>query len=107
MTADGSDENQILVPPSFVALYSNPQGRLQCRPDALRARYELCEDLASALVEQAQQLYHGPCPSEPQVLLSLHQALAAPEAGLTPAEARWCIQRLAELLAWPCPLLDA
>lgn len=101
------DDHQIFLPPSFTALYSDTRGRLRATAAQLCARYELCEDLANHLVEQAQQLYHGPCPSEPQVLLSLHQALAAPEAGLTPAEARWCIQRLAELLAWPCPLLGA
>ena len=105
MTADGSDENQILVPPSFVALYSSPQGRLQCRPDALRARYELCEDLASALVEQAQQLYHGAVPSEEEVLRRIHAGLAGAESGVTPPEARWITLRLAELLQWRSPEL--
>ena len=35
------DDNQILIPPSFVALYSDARGRLTERPDTLRGRYEL------------------------------------------------------------------
>ena len=52
------NDNQILPPPSFIALYSDARGRLRESPDVVRARYELCEDLATHLVEQAQTLYH-------------------------------------------------
>ena len=47
------DDNQILIPPSFVALYSDARQRLQLPRSELQARYELCEDLACTLVEQA------------------------------------------------------
>ena len=45
------NENQITVPPSFLAVYGDARGRLREHIDTVRARYELCEDLASALVE--------------------------------------------------------
>lgn len=99
------DDNQILVPPSFIALFSDARQRLQLPVADLRARYELCEDLAQHLVEQAQQLYHGPCPSEAEVLRGMHAGLAGADSGLAGPEAGWVVQRLAELLHWPCPLL--
>lgn len=96
------DDNQIIVPPSFIALFQDERGRLQERPATVRERYELCEDLACGLVEQAQQLYHD-APSEQEVLSGMHAALATPASGLTPDEARWVVWRLAELLGWRSP----
>ena len=61
-------ENQIFVPPSFIALYSDARGRLRERPALVRERYELCEDLAGHLVGQAQTLYQLQVPSEFEVL---------------------------------------
>ena len=55
-------DNQILVPPSFMAVYTDTRGRLRESADVVRARYELCEDLAGHLVEQAQILYHVQAP---------------------------------------------
>ena len=101
------NENQITVPPSFLAVYGDARGRLREHIDTVRARYELCEDLASALVEQAQTLYHMQAPSESGVLLGIHAGLAGPDAGVTPAEARWITLRLAELLGWRSPALPA
>lgn len=99
------DDNQIQVPPSFVALYSDARQRLREPPAVVRARYELCEDLACHLVEQAQQLYHGGARSEEGVLLGIHAGLAAPGACVSPQEARWITLRLAELLDWRSPAL--
>ena len=99
------DDNQILVPPSFILLYSDARGRLQARPAQLRERYELCEDLANHLVEHAQTLYHVQAPSEAEILLRIHAGLAEPESGVTPPEATWIACRLAELLQWQCPAL--
>ena len=52
-----SDENQIVIPPSFIALFVEP-GRI--KPSATREtitqRYEFCEALATMLVERAQTL---------------------------------------------------
>lgn len=101
------DDNQIFVPPSFMAVYSDARGRLRESADVVRARYELCEDLAGHLVEQAQTLYHVQAPSEAEILRRIHAGLAAPESGLQPGEAVWVVSRLAELLAWRCPELPA
>lgn len=100
-----SDDNQLSVPPSFAALYSDRIGRLRSPADEVCARYELCEDLACHLVEQAQQLYQSEAPSEAGVLLGIHAGLCAEGALLSRAEAGWVVQRLAELLDWRCPVL--
>lgn len=99
------DDNQILVPPSFIALYSDARQRLLAPAGEVRARYELCEDLACHLVEQAQQIYHGGARSEEGVLLGVHAGLASADAGVSPREARWITLRLAELLGWRSPQL--
>ncbi|MBO9677762.1 MAG: hypothetical protein J7556_05965 [Acidovorax sp.] len=100
------DDNQILVPPSFIALHSDERGRLQASAAQVRERYELCEDLAGHLVEHAQTLYHVQAPSEAEILRRIHAGLAAgPESGVSAAEAIWITCRLAELLQWPCPEL--
>jgi len=99
------DDNQIHVPPSFMAVYSDARGRLTERADVVRARYELCEDLAGHLVEQAQTLYHVQAPSEAEILRRIHAGLASAESGVSAAEATWIATRLAELLNWPCPAL--
>ena len=80
------DDNQILIPPSFIALHSDARQRLLLPVDELRARYELCEDLAQHLVEQAQQLYHGGARSEEGVLLGMHAGLVSPDAGVSAPE---------------------
>lgn len=101
------DENQIFVPPSFLAVYSDARGRLRESADVVRSRYELCEDLAGHLVGQAQTLYHVQAPSEFEILRRIHAGLNAPESGMAPGEATWIVSRLAELLAWQCPDLAA
>ena len=102
-----SEDNQILVPPSFMAVYSDGRQRLTERGDVVRARYELCEDLACHLVEQAQTLYHVQAPSEADILLRIHAGLAGADSGVSAGEARWITLRLAELLEWRCPELPA
>ncbi len=100
-------DNQILVPPSFMAVYTDTRGRLRESADVVRARYELCEDLAGHLVEQAQILYHVQAPSESEILRRIHAGLCAPESAMAPGEATWIVSRLAELLQWQCPGLEA
>lgn len=99
-----SEDNQLTLPPSFAALYADRQGRLRAAASDVLARYELCEDLAGHLVDQAQQLYHREAPSEAGVLLGIHAGLVQGPL-LSPAEAGWVVQRLAELLDWRCPAL--
>jgi hypothetical protein len=98
-----SEDNQIWVPPSFIALYSDARNRLTATSDLIRSRYELCEDLAGHLVDHAQTLYHVEAPSEAGILERMHAGLTTPESGFNPAEARWIIYRLAEILSWRCP----
>jgi len=102
-----SDENQIHLPPSFVALYSDARRRLTVPLAELRTRYELCEDLAGHLVEHAQTLYHVQAPSESEILTRIHAGLCTAESGVSVAEATWIVTRLAELLVWQCPVLAA
>ena len=99
------DDNQIFIPPSFSALYCDAHARLRLPVAELRARYELCEDLAGHLVEQAQTLYHVQAPSEAEILRRIHAGLCAAESGVSVDEATWITTRLAELLNWPCPVL--
>ena len=98
------DENQIIVPPSFVALFV-PPGRIKpTEPrDFIAARYELCEDLAQALVEQAQAVHFDTGADEAEVLQRVHRGLVTPVGVVDEAQARWVTRRLAELLGWPDP----
>lgn len=82
------DDNQIIVPPSFIALCSDARGRLRMSAAAVRA----------------QQLHHD-APSEQGVLAGMHAALVTPTSPLAPEEARWVVLRLAELLGWHSPEL--
>ena len=97
------DDNQIHVPPSFMAVYTDARGRLIERAQTVRTRYELCEDLAGHLVEHAQTLYHVQAPSETEILQRIHAGLCTAEAGVSVAEATWIVTRLAELSVWQCP----
>jgi hypothetical protein len=100
------DTSQIQPPESFVALFRSRAGRLQAPIAEIVARYELCEDLACHLVEQAQTIYHAGNASEEGVLLGFYAAISAEGAAVNTAEAAWIIQRLAELLAWKAPHLN-
>ena len=101
------DDNQIHVPPSFMAVYSDTRQRLTDKPAVVRARYELCEDLSGHLVEHAQTLYHVQAPSEAEIPRRIHAGLCTAESGVSVAEATWITTRLAELLNSQCPELVA
>jgi hypothetical protein len=95
------DANQIIVPESFLALFAAAGGYKLTEPIAhVRARYELCEDMAQMLTEQAatRQFQLG-VPGQ-EVLGMMQQGLAAEGSPLQPAEAEWVVRRLAELLSW-------
>jgi hypothetical protein len=95
-----SDENQIEIPPSFIALFVEP-GRV--RRAAITERYEFCEALATMLVERAQTLQWQLSITEADVLEKLHAGLQGPDAPVPPQEGEWIIKRLAELLEWDRP----
>jgi hypothetical protein len=96
-----SDDNQTIIPPSFIALFVEP-GRT--KPSATRehiyARYDLCEDLANLLTEQATNKLWELGITETDVLERIHQGLGDVDIGLTAVEAQWVILRLAEILGW-------
>ena len=97
-----SDDNQTVLPASFIALFIEP-GRH--KPSATRehmsARHEFCEDLASMLTEQAQTKLWELGVTEHDVLQRMLQGLRASPAVVDDREAVWVVTRLAELLNWP------
>lgn len=96
-----AEDNQITVPPSFIELFIEP-GRV--KPSASREhiaqRYEVCEDLATALTEQAGTLQWQLGIAERDVLERVQAGLLEPSSGLSEAEALWVTRRLAELMEW-------
>lgn len=96
-----TDDNQIRVPESFLDLYTDRvRHRLRVPLAELRARYEVCEDLAQQLVASGQHLHFDLGVSEDEVLIRIETGLQTPESGLTPDEGIWVTRRLAELLDW-------
>ena len=99
-----TDDQSIDIPPSFLALYIEP-GR--SKPGASRAvigaRYELCEDLATLLVDHARNTLFDLGITEDDVLLRCHQGLLVDASVVDPKEAQWVVRRLAELLGWQAP----
>jgi hypothetical protein len=100
-----SEDNQINIPESFMALFMSP-GRY--KPNAshadISARYELCEDMAQMLTETAQNMQFNLGVTEDDVLIRCLQGLQAEASVVSATEAQWVVHRLAELLNWP--LLD-
>jgi hypothetical protein len=99
------DFNQIEVPPSFLALFTSPGGHRLLQPmNTVRERYELCEDLAQMLTEQAETARFKSGASEGETLAKMELVLSDPASGLAPGEVTWVVTRLAEVLGWPLPL---
>ena len=99
------DTSQIQPPPSFADLFRTRSGKLSASIGEVVQRYELCEDMATHLSEQAQMIYHSGNSSEEGVLLGIHTAISAEGSALSPAEATWVVLRMAELLTWRSPEL--
>ena len=98
------DPNQIEVPPSFQALFATPSGHRLTQPMAfVRERYELCEDMAQMLTEQAGAVAFKSGASEAEVLERMRRVLLDGGTGLEEREAGWVVLRLAELLGWEPP----
>ena len=99
-----SQEFQIHIPPSFMALYV-PPGKIKptLGQREMAARYELCEDMAQLLTEQAANLQFQLGITEDLALERCLQGLLATPDVLIEAEARWVVCRLTELLNWPLP----
>lgn len=102
-----SDESQIAVPPSFVALYLTP-GRIKpsAPREAIEARYEFCEDLATMLTDHAAAKLGELGIDESDVLERVHRGLLLGDAAVSEKEAGWVVRRLAELMNWGPPSFD-
>lgn len=99
-----SDEYQIEIPQSFMALYTDPGSHKPNAPrDIVAGRYELCEDMASMLTEPAKNMLFSLGLSEADVLMRCLQCLKEDTAAVDKMEAEWVIYRLAELLGWTPP----
>lgn len=103
-TAMPDDSSQLVIPPSFVALYL-PPGRLKpTLPLAeLATRHELCEDMAQMLTETARNLEFQLGITPEDVLQRVGQGLRTEPLVVQGPEADWVLGRLAELLGWPLP----
>jgi hypothetical protein len=99
-----SDDNQIIIPRSFIDLFIAPGGYKPREPrEVVAARYELCEDMAQMLTEHASTKLFELGVAEQDVLDKIFQGLLTPGSVVTEVEAGWVVCRLAELLAWPMP----
>lgn len=99
-----SDDNQIEIPQSFIALYLKPGRERPSAPrDVVAARYEQCEDMAQTLIEHARAWAFKDNLGETEILLRCRQGLLAEGSGFTAPEASWVVERLAELLDWTPP----
>jgi hypothetical protein len=99
-----SDNQSIEIPPSFFALFVTP-GRIKpsLSREAMGARYELCEDLATLLTEHAKTVLFDLGITEADVLERCELGLLTEPSSVSPVEARWVVRRLAELLGWDDP----
>ena len=102
-----SEDNQIIIPPSFIALFV-PPGRIKpTEPrEAIAERYELCEDLAQMLTEPARTQFVTLHITEADVLSRIRAGLQGDGAVVTHDEAVWVTRRLAELLDWDAARAD-
>ncbi len=97
-----SDENQTVVPASFIALYLSPGRSKPSAPrEEIAARHEFCEDLANLLTEQALNKKWELGVTEADVLERMLRGLREPPLLVSDAQAVWVTTRLAELLGWP------
>lgn len=102
-----SDDNQIDIPQSFMALYLDPGRHKPNAPrEVIAGRYELCDDLANMLTETAKNMLFSLGLSEDEVLQRCHRGLMGEGAVVSVPESEWVIRRLAELLEWDQPTLD-
>ena len=98
-----SDDYQIEIPPSFIAIYTDARRRLTVKLAELRQRYDLCEDTAQQLVEPGRHIHFDLGLTQDEVIDRLLAGLHDSDSGLTADEAVWVIKRMAELLDWTLP----
>jgi len=97
-----SDDYQIEIPPSFMALYTDAgRGKPNAQRSVVAGRYELCEDMANMLTGPARDTLFELGIAESDVLQRCLRGLQADGAVFSPDESQWVVRRLAELLDWP------
>ena len=96
-----SDDSQLLIPDSFIAVHSDARRRLTATRAVIAARYELCEDMATMLVDHCRTVHFRDGVDEDEILSRCLLGLLSSPATLEPAEAEWVVRRTAELLDWP------
>jgi hypothetical protein len=96
-----NEDSQLILPPSFVALFVEPGRTKPSEPRAvIQERYGFCEDLAGMLVETARTKQWELGIAESDVLARIHEGLLNGGLPISPQEAQWVSTRLAELLDW-------
>lgn len=96
-----NEDSQLILPPSFVALFVEPGRTKPNQPRAyIQERYGFCEDLATMLVETARTKQWELGIAESDVLTRVHEGLLGSGLEVSEAEAQWVSTRLAELLEW-------
>ena len=99
-----SDDSQIEIPQSFIAVYLPPGQRRPSLPrHELAQRHEFCDDLANLLTDTASTKLWELGVTEQAVLERIHRGLLVEGAPVSAPEAQWVIRRLAELLGWQPP----
>ena len=96
---------QFLHPRFLPSSWRRPE-RLTEPIAVVRERYELCEDLAQMLVDQASTAQFKSGAAEPEVLRTMRTGLQAEGSPVRESEANWVVLRLAELLQWEAPDLE-
>lgn len=101
-----SDDNQAVIPRSFIDLFVAPGASRPREPRAVIAeRHELCEDMAQMLTAHAAAKLFELGVAESDVLQRVHRGLLVEGSAVSADEAGWVTCRLAELLDWPIPAL--
>ena len=96
-----TEDSQLILPPSFVALFVEPGRTKPSQPRAhIQERYGFCEDLATMLVETARTKQWELGIAESDVLARVHEGLLGSGLQVSEVEAQWVSTRLAELLEW-------
>lgn len=95
-----SDERQIHVPASFLALYT-PAARARPTPARvwLEERHDLCEDLAQLLANQVKDKVWQLGITEADALERVRRGLEHVDLEMNEAERLWVLTRTQEILA--------
>jgi hypothetical protein len=94
------DDDQTLVPESFIALFRDARQRLVAPRREIAARHEFCDDMASLLVDHCRTVHFCDGVDEDEILVRCHRGLVNPPTNMPRDQAWWTIRRTAELLGW-------